>query len=168
MTEAKPSKSERKREHLALQELGESLIGLSDENLAALDLGEELLKAVRDAAHMRAHGALRRQKQLIGKLMRNVDAEAVRRHLEQTGSSERREKQLFAAAERWRDRLLSEDPAAQDAFAAVAGHDDELARLLDQLDATFDERREKSLRKAVFRRVRELLDARQDTAGPGA
>ena len=168
MTEAKPSKSARKREQLALQELGESLIGLSDESLAALDLGEDLLKAVRDAARMRSHGALRRQKQLIGKLMRNVDADAIRRHLEQAGSSERREKQLFAAAERWRDRLLSQDGAARDAFFAETGHDSELASLLEQLDATFDERREKALRKAVFRRVRELLDSRQAAAGPGA
>lgn len=168
MTEAKPSKSARKREHLALQELGESLIGLSDENLAALGLGEELLSAVKDAARMRSHGALRRQKQLIGKLMRGVDADAIRKQLDQSGNSERREKRLFAAAERWRDRLLSEDNMAPAAFFAEAGHDDELASLLEQVEATFDERREKALRKAVFRRVRELLESRQGAAGRGA
>lgn len=167
MTEAKPSKSARKREHLALQELGESLIGMSDEKLVALDLDQDLLKAVRDAARMRSHGALRRQKQLIGKLMRNVDADAIRLQLDRAGGSERREKQLFAAAERWRDRLLSNDDLARSAFVAEVGHDDELASLLEQLDATFDERREKSLRKAVFRRVRELLESRQHAAEPG-
>jgi len=168
VTVAKPSKSARKREHLALQELGESLIGLSEEHLASLDLGEELLKAVRDAARMHSHGALRRQKQLIGKLMRNVDAEAIRLQVEQAGSSERHQKQLFAAAERWRDRLLSVDTAARDAFFAAAGYDDELTSLLDQLEVTFDERREKALRKAVFRRVRELLESQQQSIEPGA
>lgn len=78
MTELKPSKSARKREHLALQKLGEELISLKQSELDSLPLDEGLLEAVVEARQMKAHGALRRQKQYIGKLMRHIDPEPIR------------------------------------------------------------------------------------------
>ena len=78
MTELKPSKSARKREHLALQKLGEELISLKQKELDSLPLDEGLLEAVTEARQMKAHGALRRQKQYIGKLMRHIDPEPIR------------------------------------------------------------------------------------------
>jgi len=71
--ELKPSKSARKREYLALQKLGEELITLKQSDLDALPLDENLREAVMEAQQMKAHGALRRQKQYIGKLMRHID-----------------------------------------------------------------------------------------------
>ena len=82
MTELKPSKSARKREYLALQKLGEELITLRACDLQALPLEEELLEAVLDARRIKAHGALRRQKQYIGKIMRHVDPEPITAALE--------------------------------------------------------------------------------------
>lgn len=73
MTELKPSKSARKREYLALQKLGEELISLKLSELETLPLEENLLEAVMEARQIKAHGALRRQKQYIGKLMRHID-----------------------------------------------------------------------------------------------
>lgn len=78
MTELKPSKSARKREYLALQRLGEELISLKQTELNSLPLDEGLLEAVLEASRMKAHGALRRQKQYIGKLMRHIDPEPLR------------------------------------------------------------------------------------------
>ena len=78
MTELKPSKSARKREYLALQKLGEELITLKESDLNNLPLDEALLEAVTAARQIKAHGALRRQKQYIGKLMRHIDAEPLR------------------------------------------------------------------------------------------
>ena len=78
MTESKPSKSARKREFLALQKLGEELITLKESELRQIGLEQNLLDAVLEAQLIRTHGALRRQKQYIGKLMRNVDPEPVR------------------------------------------------------------------------------------------
>ena len=82
MDEPKPSKSARKREYLALQRLGEALIPLLEEDLLALGLDEELLDAVLAAKRMSKRGALRRQKQYIGKLMSRVDPEPIRAALE--------------------------------------------------------------------------------------
>ncbi len=81
MDETKPSKSARKRAYLALQQLGEQLIPLQEADLRAMDLDEDLLEAVLEAKRIRKHGALRRQKQYIGKLMGRVDPEPVREAL---------------------------------------------------------------------------------------
>ncbi len=78
MTDLKPSKSARKREYLALQKLGEELITVRRSDLDSLPLDDALREAVREAREIKAHGALRRQKQYIGKLMRNADPEPIR------------------------------------------------------------------------------------------
>jgi ribosome-associated protein len=69
----KPSKSQRKRDALALQALGAQLVALSPTRLARLDLPDELREAVLAAQGMRSHGARARQMQYIGRLMRQLD-----------------------------------------------------------------------------------------------
>ncbi len=78
MDDLKPSKSARKREYIALQKLGEELILLKQSNLDSLPLDDNLREAVMEAQQIKAHGALRRQKQYIGKLMRHIDPEPLR------------------------------------------------------------------------------------------
>ncbi len=82
MTDLKPSKSARKREYLALQKLGEELITITRSDLNSLPLDNALREAVCDAHEIKAHGALRRQKQYIGKLMRNIDPVPIRAGLQ--------------------------------------------------------------------------------------
>ena len=77
MDETKPSKSARKREYLALQKLGEELIPLQEPDLRTMGLDEDLLEAVLEAKRMSKRGALRRQKQFIGKLMRDIGPEPI-------------------------------------------------------------------------------------------
>ncbi|HRX71519.1 MAG: DUF615 domain-containing protein [Candidatus Competibacteraceae bacterium] len=68
-----PSKSQRKREATALQELGEQLVKLSATELNRIPLSEELLAAVRLAQAIAQRGGRKRQLQYIGKLMRRLD-----------------------------------------------------------------------------------------------
>ena len=82
MDDTKPSKSARKRAYLALQKLGEELVTLRESDLQAMPLDEDLRDAVLEARRIKAHGALRRQKQYIGKLMGRVDPEPIREALE--------------------------------------------------------------------------------------
>ncbi|MDH3860965.1 MAG: DUF615 domain-containing protein [Gammaproteobacteria bacterium] len=82
MDDTKPSKSARKRAYLALQKLGEELVTLREADLQTIPLDEELREAVMEARGIKAHGALRRQKQYIGKLMGRVDPEPIREALE--------------------------------------------------------------------------------------
>jgi len=78
VTELKPSKSARKREYLALQKLGEELLTLREADLLAIELDKDLREAVLEARQIKSRGALRRQKQYIGKLMRRIDPEPLR------------------------------------------------------------------------------------------
>jgi len=80
--DTKPSKSARKREYLALQKLGEELITIRESDLQSMPLDEDLLEAIMETRRIKSHGALRRQKQYIGKLMRHVDPEPIKAALE--------------------------------------------------------------------------------------
>ena len=158
MTIDKPSKTARKREQQALQDLGEHLIPLKSSELDALGLSEDLLQAVRAATRMKSHGALRRQKQLIGKLMRQTDADLVRARIDASGARDRAEKQMFAKAEKWRDRLLAGGSQELHEFETVSCEPDaELRQLLADLAVTINERTEKTLKRQVFRRIHAIL-----------
>jgi len=152
------SKSERKRRLLALQELGERLIALSEPDLASLSLDDSLYRAIRNAVSMKSHGALRRQKQLIGKLMHDVDPGPIETALARFSADDVKAKRLFARAERWRDRLVREGGNAVDAFRTETGADDDaLAQMVAGLEVAFDDKTRKTLRRKIFRRVHEIL-----------
>jgi ribosome-associated protein len=158
VTDSKPSKSTRKREQLALQELGETLIALNDSELALLSLDDKLHKAIRDARQISSRGALRRQKQLIGKLMRDVDPQPIRAELAKLRIDDVRSKRLFARAERWRDRLLVDGSMALNEFDAETNTADaELRTLVAELNVAFSEKAEKTVRRQIFRRIHEIL-----------
>jgi ribosome-associated protein len=158
VTDSKPSKSARKREQQELQTLGEQLIALNEAELASLTLDERLCDAVKNARSMKAHGALRRQKQLIGKLMRDLDPERIRLALVALRADDTRDKQIFARAEKWRDRIVREGAEALDALTSETGTPDpSLRSLLAELDVAFSEKDEKTVRRKIFRRIHEIL-----------
>ncbi len=143
---------------LALQELGEALFELTDSDLGQFPISEALQTALRELRSMHSRGAQRRQRQLIGKLMRNEDASAIRAALGSSRSAEIRSKQHFALAETWRDRLVRDGVAAVEALTRETGRDDqELRKLVIDLETMADERREKATRRQIFRRVHALL-----------
>ena len=119
-----PSKSERKRAAHAAQDLGEALIALRERDLAALELPTALLDAVREARGIRSRAAASRQRQYIGKLMRQIDPEPIRRALAARSERDAQETQRFKLAEHWRARLIAEGEAALDELqVARAGLD---------------------------------------------
>ncbi|MCC5860335.1 MAG: DUF615 domain-containing protein [Gammaproteobacteria bacterium] len=156
----RPSKSAAKREAEALQALGESLLGLPAGELAALPLPEELREALALARRIQAHGGLRRQRQLIGKLMRRIDAEPIRAALAAREQAHRAIVALDHQAERWRDRLLEEGDAALGEF--IAAHPTTEPQALRQLlraAARADTARASHARRQLFRELRRLLAA---------
>jgi ribosome-associated protein len=72
-----PSKSSRKRAAHAAQKLGERLVRMRDQELAGLPLPEELREAIAEARRLTSRAALSRQHQFIGKLMREVEIDAI-------------------------------------------------------------------------------------------
>ena len=72
-----PSKSSRKRAAHAAQKLGERLTRMRPQDLTTLPLSDELRDAITEARRLTSRGALSRQHQYIGKLMRGIDIAAV-------------------------------------------------------------------------------------------
>ncbi len=104
-----PSKTQRKREMQALQDLGETLVELPVERLAQLELPETLRDAVMHAREISKRGARRRQFQYIGRLMREVDAGAIRSQLQAWKNAAARDTSRLHRAELWRERLLQDE-----------------------------------------------------------
>lgn len=132
----RPSKSALKRQAHELQRLGNALIALPPDQLRSIPIGETLRDAIELAQRIKAREGLRRQRQLIGKLMRDADADAIREALETGSASHRAEVAMARAAEDWRERMLT-DATALAAFHRRFDADDDpaLARLVDEARA---------------------------------
>ena len=107
--DAPPSKSQRKRDMHALQDLGAQLVDLSVERLRKVPMPEDLFEAVRAAQRITAHGARRRQMQYIGKLMRKIDPEPIQAQLEVFAGNSAAEVAKMHRLERLRADLLEDD-----------------------------------------------------------
>jgi ribosome-associated protein len=162
-----PSKTRRKQDMHALQELGVALVALDAKRLATLALPEPLADAIAVARKVTKHEARRRQMQYIGRLMRDVDATPIRDALTAWAAGSQRERAHFAALERWRDRILDEPDALQ-AFVAAhpAAPRDALAALV--ADARAERARGAPPRnaRALFRALKRILD--DERAGAAA
>lgn len=110
------SKSQKKRDADALQDLGVKLIELSQTKLDSLPLPAQLRQAIIDARAIKSHGAKRRQHQLIGKLMRASETEPIIEAYQAIISEENAKTADFHDLEHWRDRLINEGNGALTAF----------------------------------------------------
>ena len=102
-----PSKSELKRQSQGLQDLGEELIGLPQAEFDAIELAGNLREPLPSRAASPPRRPLR-QKQYIGKLMRKIDAEPIRKALEAQNLRQRSETLRLRKVEAWRAKLIEE------------------------------------------------------------
>lgn len=102
------SKTQLKKEMLALQKIGTELTKLPPDKLARIPLDEKLHHAVLETANIKKHGALRRHMQFIGRLMRESDSEAIIAAYETLQQSESNAARKIQQVEDWRDALIEE------------------------------------------------------------
>src|SRR5688572_5209953 len=95
----RPSKTRRKREMEALQQIGVELVQLNAGQLAQIELPDQLREAVLEAQRIRDFEGRRRQMQYIGKLMRGVDPAPIRVRLKQWSGATREHTALHHLAE---------------------------------------------------------------------
>ena len=110
------SKSQMKRDMLALQALGEKLVELTKDQLGQIDLPADLLSAVTQAQTIKKHGAKRRQLQFIGRLMRNADAEQIQQQLDNLTRHSAQSINQLHKIEKWRDQLIENGDEALSKF----------------------------------------------------
>jgi ribosome-associated protein len=152
-----PSKSQRKREMTALQDLGAELVELSRERLAKIDMPERLREALHDAQRITKHEARRRQMQYIGKIMRDVDAAPLREAINAlkgiSAAANARQHRL----EQLRVRLMADETAFGDLARDYPGADIQHLRQLRR-NALKEAEQGKPPRafRELFRQLREL------------
>lgn len=162
--DSRPSKSELKRQMLALQQLGVDLIELPQRELDRLALPEELCDAIGVAQRIKSREGRRRQLQYIGKLMRQVDHEPIAKLIHERKTGQQHLTREFHALEQMRDDLIERGmPAIDRVLQEYAAAD---RSRLSQLVRSARKEREreqapKSARK-LFRYLRELAELRRD------
>jgi ribosome-associated protein len=156
-----PSKSQRKRDMDALQDIGEELTQLNQQQLDSIDLPESLRDAVLEARAMKRNEARRRQMQYVGKLMRQVDPLPIRAKIDGFLSVSAEHTAQLHHIERWRERLIDDPQAISEFIAAYPEADSQQLRTL--IRNTADERARgkppKNFR-ALFQMIRGLTEAR--------
>lgn len=153
------SRTRRKREATALQDLGEALIKLDAGQLARIPLPDVLREAVEAARHIRSRSAARRQRQYIGKLMREIDADAIAVAVNAAHGQSAADAARLREVELWRDRLIETgDTALAELVHAHPGVDSTHVRRL--LRAAVREREAGDAPKSarlLFRYLRSVL-----------
>jgi ribosome-associated protein len=101
------SKTKKKEEATSLQALGEKLLTLSSEQLKNIALPMDVLNAVNLAKSLKKHGALRRQMQYIGTLMRKHDSAPIQEALQRLEQGTLKQTEDHQMREKWRDELMA-------------------------------------------------------------
>ena len=160
-TEETPSKSQRKREAAALQELGEKLVDLSAAQLATIPLPADLMVEIQSAQNTPQRGARRRQLQYIGKLMRAIDAEPIITALASLEGQNAADKRLQHDAEHLRSALLANDETVLTTFLDEhpAVDRQHLRQLVRNAIREQEQAKSPRFRRALFRYLRDVLEA---------
>lgn len=151
------SKTRIKREAEALQKVGAKLLELNPEQLARLPLSPALERAIDESKRITQREATRRHLQYIGKLMREVDAEAIQEAIERQEAGTRAYIQHFHKLEQWRDRLLGDDQAV-DAFISEypAAELQYLRQLVRNARREAEKNKPPASARKLFKYIREL------------
>ena len=153
------SKSQKKRDAEALKKIGVELVGLSMSKLELLPLSDPLKRAVVEAKSLKSHGAVKRQAQLIGKLMRSAEYDAIIAAYEELLAEDSSQTARFHAVEHWRERLIDDGKdALTELIQACPSIDVQQLRQLIK-KAVDDKTKEKNTgaSKALFRYLRPFL-----------
>ena len=153
------SKSQKKREAEALKKMGVDFVELSLTKLDTLPLPDNLRKAIIDAKSIKSHGAKRRQAQLIGKLMRSADFEAIETAYNTILEEDSSVTAEFHEVELWRDKFIHEDKEALTQFIDIYQPED-VQQLRQLIKKAVDDRvKEKNsgAAKSLFRYLRSAI-----------
>lgn len=111
-TDYGPSRSQQRREALAVLELAGQLVELPPTRLAKLDLPDDVRDEIANVRRIASHIARKRQLAFLAKLMRRHDDEAfaaVRAELGENRDKQRQETAAMHRIEALRERLLGDD-----------------------------------------------------------
>lgn len=153
-----PSKTQRKRDAKALQEMGAELVELSSSQLQQITMSDELRDAIELARRIREKTGRKRQLLYIGKLLRQSDVGPLRQQLDALHSRDREAAAQLHRLEHWRDRLIDEgDEALAELLARYPQADrQQLRQLVRNARQERDRQQAPKSARQLFRVLREL------------
>lgn len=164
-----PSKTKLKAEADAQQALGVRLADLPKDRLLKLNLPEELFTAVLEFKKITANGAIRRHRQYLGRLMREIDTAPILEQLARWDGKHTAENAYFHGLERWRDRLINDANALSEFIALHPSTDSQQLRTLirNAQKEQLANKPPKSSRE-IFKLLREITQASQQNSDEDA
>jgi ribosome-associated protein len=110
-----PSRTQQRRDALAVLALAQQLVDLPPSRLAKLPLPDDVRHEIDVTRRISSHGAKKRQLAFLAKVMRRYDDDdfaAVRAELGENREKQRQETAAMHRLESMRDRLIAEDETA--------------------------------------------------------
>lgn len=152
-----PSKTKLKEEADAQQALGVRLCELSKEKLAKLDLPDSILDAIQESKKITANGAIRRHRQYLGRLMREIDTQPIEAQLAKWDGKNQEENAKFHQMERWRERMIK-DMKVLDEFIVLYPQTDiqQLRTLIRNAQKEMLANKPPKSSREIFKMIREI------------
>lgn len=152
------SKSQLKREMLALQVLGEALVDMPDKELATIPVPERLMDQINTARKINHHGGKKRQLQYIGKLMRSFDVSAIQKAYNDLQTGRKALAREFHQLEEWRDRLIAQGAPAIEKFLVKYpdGNRQQLRQMVRQAQKEQSQEKPPTASRKLFRYIKAL------------
>jgi ribosome-associated protein len=158
-----PSRSQQRRDALAIFELAEALAAMSDAELVRVPMSDEIRDEVQRTRAVKSHIARKRQTQFLAKQLRKLDdadVEAMRTVLDHDRAEAHQEAAALHRLEDWRMRLIDEGDDALDALLALKPTADRqrLRQLMRNARTERDANRPPHAYRELFRALREAFD----------
>ena len=160
------SKSQRKRECDEVLELGEKMIALNKEELAQIQMDDELRRSIEEAQRIKSNSALKRQKHFIAKVLRGLNDETLVAQVERVLHKHDIYNADFKRMEKWRDSIIENgDRGISDFLDAYPQADRSHLRQLVR-NATKEKKNNKppAAYRQIFKYIREVVDEISDNS----
>ncbi len=159
------SKTQLKAEADEQQALGVRLTELPKDKLLKLDLPDAVLTAVLETKKITANGAIRRHRQYLGRLMREIDNTPILEQLARWDGKHTAENAYFHSLERWRDRMIADSNVLSEFIALYPQTDSQQLRTLvrNAHKELIANKPPKSSRE-IFKLLREITQASQENS----
>jgi ribosome-associated protein len=155
-----PSKSQLKRESLALQELGKELVEMPEGKLQEFNLPETLKNAIYEARKLTNGEAKRRHLQYIGKLMRVNDISEIQKTISKINQKSLAYRQRLKQINQWQEQIISQGAMAINDFVDRYPDADrqKLSNLKRQINREVALKKTPSAKKKLFDYIKSLDD----------
>lgn len=159
------SKTQLKAEADEQQALGVRLTELPKDKLLKLDLPDTVLTAVLDTKKITANGAIRRHRQYLGRLMREIDNAPILEQLARWDGKHTAENAYFHGLERWRDRMIADGNVLAEFIALYPQTDiQQLRTLVRNAQKELAAGKPPKSSREIFKLLREVTQASQENS----